>query len=379
MNQNILFVVHNLKVGGIQKITLDTARYHVNQGNSVTILLLENKIDLDVDFECHIEHINLKKHLLSYPWLAIYYATYKIALRKILPNSEFIWAGWLYQPLFNRFIQQQAKFDAIFINGARSMHHLYSVKEDNVVYSLHLPHCLSGQSTRNIYSNYLYRKLFTHKRIFTVSDFIRQPIAEKAQALNVKMTALNTIYNPCDIDKITTMAKEHLDFSEPFILAVGRLTKQKRFDRLINAYKQANISQKLVILGDGNQKEALKKQIKELQLEQKVLLKGIDKNPFKWMKQADFFVLSSDVEGFVLVVNEALACGTPVVATDCGPITEILSGQLSEGIAEKNCNDLAIKIKNFTQNPIYPSPTVIEKLSFPQIIQQQFALSQIPK
>ena len=378
MKKNILFIVHNLKIGGIQSITLDTARYHVQQGNDVTILLLENKVELNVDFNCKIEHLQLKKHLTTKPWLALFYVFYKAVLRKVLPKSEFIWAGWLHRPLFERFRKANKKFDAIFVNGARSMHHLHSIDQENVAYSIHLPHILAITSNKSQYHNFLFEKLFSNKRIFTVSDFLRKPILAKAESLGITFKGIETIYNPCDIHKISSMADEPLAFSDSYILSVGRLTKQKRFDRLISAYKKANIKQKLVILGDGNQREALQLQIKQLGLEDNVFMPGFDKNPFRWMKNADFFVLSSDVEGFVLVVNEALACGTPVVATNCGPVTEILSGPLHQGVAEKNCEDLARKILLFSQAPIYPSADIIEKLSFKVITDKQLALAQQP-
>ncbi|GHA43890.1 glycosyltransferase [Photobacterium aphoticum] len=377
MKRNILFVVHNLKIGGIQKITLDTARYHVKEGNSVTILLLEDKIDLNIDFKCKIQHLNLHKKLLFNPLLLVYYILYKSILRNALPGSDFIWAGWLYNRLYVEFINNNDNYDAIFINGARSMHHLHSINQDNVVYSLHLPHFLAKKSNSNIYYNFLFRILFSNKSIFTVSNFIREPIETKSYLLGVKFKSLTTIYNPCDIEKISELAKEEINLIEPFILSVGRMTKQKRFDRLISAYKKSNISQKLVIIGDGHERKSLEKQIKDLKLEKKVILHGFDKNPFKWMKKADFFVLSSDVEGFVLVVNEALACGTPVIATDCGPITEILCDELSVGISEKNSNALSIKIRQFSENCIRPNADVIKKLSFPEIIKKQLKLTQI--
>ncbi|MGF1699872.1 glycosyltransferase [Photobacterium makurazakiensis] len=374
MSKRILFVVHNLKIGGIQKITLDTARFHANQGNDVTILLLEDKVDLNVDFNCKIEHIALSKYLLARPWLALFYGLYKAILRKVLPKSEFVWAGILYRPIFEKFIKKNNNFNAIFINGVRSMNHLHSIDQTNVVYSLHLPHSLTKNSNNTPYYNFLFKKLFSNKRIFTVSDFIRQPIQDKVESLGVDLKALKTIYNPCDINKISTMANEPIDYPSPYILGVGRLTKQKRFDRLIEAYKKANIKPNLIILGDGNQKEALEQQISQLGLQNKVFLKGFDKNPFRWMKNANFFVLSSDVEGFVLVINEALACGTPVVATNCGPVTEILSGELSKGIADKNSDDLAKKIQLFSHQPVTPSSEVIKKLTFDEIVKQQLSL-----
>lgn len=228
----------------------------------------------------------------------------------------------------------------------------------------------------NIYYNFLFKKLFINKKVFTVSDFIKDPILNKSVQLSIPLKCLETIYNPCDKKDLLEKSKDDINFDGQFILAVGRLSRQKRFDVLIDAYHLAEIHLPLVILGEGNQRKALEKKIDQLNLNKKILLKGFDDNPFKWMNRCNFFVLSSDLEGFVLVINEALACGAPVIATDCGPVTEILTGELQQGIVPKQDPiALANKIKQFVHTPIYPSEDVIDKLSFNHITQLQLKLA----
>ena len=373
--KRILFVTHNLKGGGIQKITLDTARYYVNQGNDVSILALEKGIDFQIDFPCHYSVLPLHKFFISHPFSALYFAFYKTFLRNIFPQSELLWGAHLYKKLSNSYLKEQLPFDAIFINGARSMNRLHTINQKNVVYSLHLPHVLTHKD--NFYYDYLFKTLFRNKKVFTVSDFIRTPINIKAQRLGVKFNDLVTIYNPCDKNILLNKADEEINFNGNFILAVGRLSRQKRFDILIDAYKKSGLKTKLIILGEGNQRESLEHQIQKLNLTEDVILKGFDSNPFKWMKRCDYFVLSSDVEGFVLVINEALACGAPVITTDCGPVTEILTGELKKGIVPKQDSEqLANKMKEFAISPIYPSDSAIDKLSFKVITKEQLKLAE---
>jgi glycosyltransferase involved in cell wall biosynthesis len=136
-----------------------------------------------------------------------------------------------------------------------------------------------------------------------------------------------------DVTNIRQKAEEPLThpwFSSnqpPVILAVGRLVKQKDFDTLIRAFGLVRKERpaRLMVLGEGREREKLLALIKNLGLEQDVTLHGFVENPFKYIKHAAVFVLSSLWEGFGNVIVEAMALGTPVVATECpsGP-SEIL-------------------------------------------------------
>ena len=115
--------------------------------------------------------------------------------------------------------------------------------------------------------------------------------------------------------------------SAPVILSVGRLTTVKDHATLLRAFALVFLKRRvrLVILGDGPERETLLELAERLQLSEHVYLPGFKVNPFTYMSKAGVFVLSSRYEGFPNVLVQAMACGTPVVSTDCrsGP-TEIL-------------------------------------------------------
>ncbi len=137
------------------------------------------------------------------------------------------------------------------------------------------------------------------------------------------------LYNSFDLDKIKEKSLEPLDKSN-YILAVGRLVNEhKGFDILIDAVKKLkmeNIQVKLIIIGDGPDREKIENQIKNNSLEKEVFINGFDENPYKWMNKSKIFILSSNYEGLPTVLIEALACGIPIVSTNCkcGP-SEILN------------------------------------------------------
>lgn len=113
----------------------------------------------------------------------------------------------------------------------------------------------------------------------------------------------------------------------PVVIGVGRLVPQKDFDTLLRAFARvrSRVASRLLILGEGRERDRLETRARELGVADDVSLPGMHGNPVAAMARAGVFVLSSAWEGFGNVVVEALAAGCPVVSTDCpsGP-AEIL-------------------------------------------------------
>lgn len=133
------------------------------------------------------------------------------------------------------------------------------------------------------------------------------------------------------------------------IIAVGRLTPQKRFDRLINAF--ALIAEKypdwfVDIYGDGYEKGSLRDLILNKGLSNRIHIQTPISDIYTEYKRSQFFVLSSDFEGFGLVLIEAMACGIPVLSTDCpyGP-SEIIEDGVTGLLSKMDVNDLASKME----------------------------------
>ena len=125
---------------------------------------------------------------------------------------------------------------------------------------------------------------------------------------------------------------EHAWFGDggaPVILAAGRLSGEKDYPTLLRAFAEVvgSRSARLVILGQGVERESLLELAERLGVSDRFDLPGFDVNPFRYMSRASVFVLSSRYEGFPNVLAQAMACGAPVVSTDCrsGP-SEMLEG-----------------------------------------------------
>ncbi|WP_148221295.1 glycosyltransferase [Truepera radiovictrix] len=165
---------------------------------------------------------------------------------------------------------------------------------------------------------------------------VSQGVAEDLQRfVPLPSERVFTIYNPVVTDTLQEKARaplEHPWFNEgepPVILGVGRLAPQKDFPTLIRAFAEMRRKRpvRLVILGEGGERGALEALVTELGIAADVDLPGFVDNPFAYMARAHLFVLSSRFEGLPGVLIQAMACGCPVVATDCpsGP-SEVLAG-----------------------------------------------------
>jgi glycosyltransferase involved in cell wall biosynthesis len=171
-----------------------------------------------------------------------------------------------------------------------------------------------------------------------------------AQFARLAQQRIRVIHNPVfsgDVAAMAARSPEHPWFAPdgpPIVLAAGRLHRQKGFDILIRAFAiaRAEVDCRLVILGEGCERETLQHQADLAGLSYDIDLPGFCANPFALMARAGAFVLSSRWEGFPNALIEAMACGAPVIATNCpsGP-SEILEGAIAPLVPVDDVHALA--------------------------------------
>lgn len=140
------------------------------------------------------------------------------------------------------------------------------------------------------------------------------------------------------------------------IISIGRLTSQKRFDRLIDAFSKIcnnNPNWHIDIFGNGSDKDMLNSQISKLHLNNRVIIHPPTNDIFTEMKKSQFLVMSSEAEGFPLVLLEALACGIPCISFDCpfGPGDIIKDGLTGYLAINGDVCDLANKMELLIKDP----------------------------
>lgn len=190
------------------------------------------------------------------------------------------------------------------------------------------------------------------KKIYDKFDSIvcvSQSVKEGFEKLFGKDERISVVYNTVNDKEIIRLAEvDTVVKSELTVLAVGRLSKEKRFDRLISAHKKlldCGVKNRLIIIGDGAERASLEKLISDLSLSGSAELIGYRENPYPYIKAADVCVCSSDYEGLSTFITESLVLGKAIVTVDCGGMRELLGNGEFGIITDSDDKALAQGIK----------------------------------
>ncbi|WP_075109832.1 glycosyltransferase [Halofilum ochraceum] len=210
------------------------------------------------------------------------------------------------------------------------------------------------------------RRLFrSMRRWYPYADAAIVPSEGVARDLldyaGVSPERLHVIPNPIVNEHLDHAATEPLDDpwfapdAPPVILGVGSLEPRKDFATLVRAFGLLRRTRvlRLVILGQGGERGRLEALARELGVSEDMRLPGFESNPYRWMRRAAVFVLCSRREGSGAVLVEALACGTPAVATDCptGPGDILQHGRIGPVIPVGDEQKLTTAIEQMLDQP----------------------------
>lgn len=311
----LAFYIPSLGVGGAERVVVNLSNEFSNRGHSVDLVTsnkdgkLRDEVSKEVDLIQHSPiHVPAYSSLGSVPFLSRY-------LKRNEPD-------WLYSAM------NHANIPAIISTHISDSDTKIMISEHNT------PSRLINHSYGNkiIYS--MARYLYPHSDcIVTVSDGVKRDLVNE---VDISPDKLKTVYNPIVTPSLIQKSFESVEHpwfkSDDInvILGMGRLHPQKRFSDLIRAFSQMNShDSRLVIIGEGQEREKLEQHVNELNIDDRVHFLGYVENPYKYLCNASVFALSSAWEGFGNVLVEALACGCPVVSTNCpnGPIEILADGE----------------------------------------------------
>ena len=316
-NKNVLILCTWLRKGGAERVlSLILKEFVKDKDLNIHLVMMEDGIEYDIPS-------NIKLVILS--------KTKKSGIRKLL---ELPFVAWQV----SKYIKKN-NIDTV-------MSFLYRPNYVNILSKFFGANHNSIINIRSTTSRYLNEgllgkvNLFLIRKLFNKSDLIvsnSNGVDEDLKSLMDITTNTKVIHNPVDIEFIESKKDicEDIDFNfesnVKYIISVGRLIPLKDNKDLIDAFyeiQKNHTNLELIFLGDGILKNSLIEYYISLGITQKVHFLGNVKNPFYYLNKSNLFVMNSKIEGFPNVLVEAMACGLPVISSDCksGP-REILEDE----------------------------------------------------
>lgn len=316
MKNKLSILIYSLANGGAERVASILINELRNRYD-ITLFLMNDTIFYNIPE--NIKIVYLEKS-----------TTHESGIKKLLKLPLL---AWKYKNMNNSDISLSFMNRPNYINVFSK---LLGMKSKVVISERAMPSLQHSKGLQGKVNKLLIQGLYGNADIVTANSF------GNSQDLinNFKCKEVITIHNPFDIKNIQQLSLEKVNFrDERFtFITIGRLDSGKNHKLLIDAIKKIDAC--LYIIGDGELKNYLDEYITINNLQDKVFLMGKQENPYKFLKNSDCFVFSSNYEGFPNVILEALACDLPVISTDCksGP-REILSLEY----IEKNLqNDIEI-------------------------------------
>ncbi|WP_231625769.1 glycosyltransferase [Vibrio coralliirubri] len=337
----------------MERVAINLSDAYQKSGHDTHLIYLrDKKIVLRPDDKTIPVHLfNLKKIVLSsgigFFWLILSKIS-NIIFRKsfsiIFAYAEAI--AFRYE--LKKLEKKQGEFDLIIFRGQGTFEHIWPINDSRFVFV-----CENVQELNRYkgLSKWAFNNLFHQRNVSCVSNGALNSLEQLCDEYSIVTKKMVMINNPNNLTLIKNKSISKPLHNKPFILGLGRLVPQKNFSLLIEAYKYSRehlgVTQDLVIVGEGEERDALERLVERLDLTETVHFKGLQTNPFPWYEQAELFVLSSKFEGLGMVLIEALACGTMVVCTDSkGGVRQIMQGKLEPFLAKESPKELAQAIKS---------------------------------
>ncbi len=369
MRKNICLIVSRLSGGGVERVVVSLTRAFLKLNCKVDIIVFNN-----INKNPLSNNLNLNIHTIKYPIKGIRNAI-KNPVKGILSAKS----------LRDKIIEIGVNSDLIISNEFWSDIICKGLNLSNIYYCFHS----SISETTSIRLNnkegflslkylslvILTKKIYKNQKIISVSKGVEQDLID----FGIQPKSVQTIYNPFDFKDIRQQSTEYPVEEQDYIIYVGHFSKGKRHDVLIHAYKRSNIKQKLLLLGDHNKENGskIKQLVIDLNLQSQVIFKGSNVNPYPYIKNAKMLVLSSDFEGFGMVLVEALILHVPVVSTDCiaGP-SEILINDLKPFLSPiGDIGILSKNIRDMVSNPVKITNEYTDKFSSEKSAKQYLSLT----
>ena len=297
----ILHVINGLETGGAEKLITDTVPLLKKQGCEVEVLLLNGK---DTPFKKLLQKNGIKIIALGnsyYNPLAI------LKMIPLLKNYDLVHAH-----LFPSFY---------FVALAT----FFSLKKPKLMFTEHnTSNRRLEQPVLFLLEKFIYSR---YEKIICITQEVKNVLLEKLQIPSRKLVVIENGINLYEINAANAADRSHFGLSgkQKLIIMVAGFRHQKDHNTLLRALKLLPSNYKLLLVGDGDKRLEIEENIKKLGIEENVMLLGIRTDVYALIKMCDIAVLSSHWEGFGLAAAEAMACGTPTIASNVEGLAQVVN------------------------------------------------------
>lgn len=314
--KKLLIFGYTMEMGGAEKALLDTLNY-LKDICEIDLYLLEKKGSLMDSIPNNINVYEMKNNKIKYALFRFIPFIRKKIINNIANKKD-------YQYVFG---YMEGRCGTWVSDIKKNIKKYAWIHNDVMKFDIGI----SDKEIKNTYNNI--------DKVICVSKDARDNFCKK---YDIPKNKTEVIYNFIDEDSIINKSLEFEVKNDVFTFVnVAKMRDQKRQDRLVNAavyLKEKGYDFKIQLIGDGPNLEKIKDMVKENNVVDKVEILGLQNNPYPYIKNADFFVLSSYMEGYGIVIKEALLLKKKIITTDVVGPREILENG-KYGIIIKNSDD----------------------------------------
>lgn len=348
----IAIIVRSLKFGGMERAACNQADAFVQAGHKADLIYFSNKEKAieprEKDVNVILIDLNkmMKKSLFGKVWDLLARLS-NVFFRKTYSIVKALYTSKIFEEEFKK-LELEDKYDLILIRGQGTFEQIWKFKDKRTV---RICVNVSKKTDSSFIDKIMSRCYYQDVRVNCNSEGSKDFYVEKFKREDITPISLDSIKNPFFTGKVIELSKENNIRipKEPYILGLGRLVKTKNFALLIDSYyelkQQKNIDYKLVLVGEGEDREFLEEKCKTLGIEKDVYFAGYESNPYPWIKNSEIIVFTSKKEGLSNVLIEAMCCKTRIIITKSpGGMLEMMQGKLSDNICENDKDEIAQRI-----------------------------------
>lgn len=344
----IAFFVPSLTVGGAERVTVSVANGLSKRGYDVDLVVSYNEGDFRTDVAGSVNVVDLGTQRI--PGIGIG-ASVPALVRYLRRRSP--------QILFSQMT---------YANDMHMISQILSGADTTAISTIHNTLGMQEESKEKLVQ-WLQRRLAGQSDQFVaVSEGVAKSIVEH---VDVDREKVSVLHNPIPVDEVQERAGKPVDHpwiesaNIDVVLGVGRLERAKNFGSFLRAFEQVHAARpdtRAIIVGRGSKRAELETLAAELGIDAAVSFPGFVDNPYGYMAGSDVLAMSSVHEGLPTVLIEALACGCPVVSTDCpsGPAEILKDGEYGPLVDVDDDEGLAAAIRTTLDEPL-PSDVLIER------------------